>query len=200
MVSAASEQHVGPFNPEKARLFVAGRESVALELASYLQTGKQKLHEARQQGLIDRKTAKRIFSGIADSEEALVRERTALAKNRIKIEYGILSHPTHATVAEAYLASLVETLPEPTGAPVKKQGPRANSDQEQFKRLVRRAYVPTLDDFSSDAPFRDPAWIWCPVTKAWHQSLAMKTAQLVPCSIGELNASYIFGLPQDEGW
>ena len=70
------------------------------------------------------------------------KERAALAKNRTKVECGKLSHPTHSKIGEAYLAFLVDSLSEPSGARVKKQGKRDKHEHELFKKLVRKAYSP----------------------------------------------------------
>lgn len=45
-------------------------------------------------------------------DAAFLNERAALARNRMKLEFGILSHPTHARIGEAYVAAIVESLPE----------------------------------------------------------------------------------------
>lgn len=44
--------------------------------------------------MLQQQIAKKILSGIEDLDTALLRERVTLAKNRIKVEYGTLSHTT----------------------------------------------------------------------------------------------------------
>lgn len=125
----------------------------------------------------------------------------ALARNRVKVEHGILSHPTHARIGEAYLASFVASLPEPAGARIQKLGPRGKHDQESFKRLIRNAYSPQKGNKNYDASdTEDLSLLWCPVTREWYETEYVTTAHLVPYAIGEIIASYIFGLPIGEGW
>lgn len=129
-----------------------------------------------------------------------LKERAALARNRMKLEFGILSHPTHARIGEAYLAVIVESLPELAGARLNRQRSRDKYDQEQFKALVRQAYTFTKETPAYDPPRSDPPMLWCPITRAWHDTMNMTTVHIVPCGIGEINAAYNFGLPADEGW
>lgn len=51
-------------------------------------------------------TGKRLLSGNENLDAALLKVRAALAKNRVKAEYGILSYPTHSRIGEAYLGAL----------------------------------------------------------------------------------------------
>jgi hypothetical protein len=84
---------------------------------------------------------KRLFSEVDELDDIVTVERAALARNRIKLEFGILSHSCHARIGEAYLTALVDNLPEPFGARIKKRGRRDKIDQEIFKNLVRNAYT-----------------------------------------------------------
>lgn len=113
-------------------------------------------------------------------DAAFLNERAALARNRMKLEFGILSHPTHARIGEAYVAAIVESLPELVGARLKKQRSRDKYDQEQFKALVRQAYTPTNETPAYDPPYSDPPMLWCPITRAWHDTMSMTTAHIVP--------------------
>lgn len=198
--SASSDVEVANFQPGVARRFVDEREPIAEDLATHLKACRSKIREAQSQGVLLQPIAKRLLSGIEDLDAALLKERAALAKNRIKVEYGILSHPTHSRLGEAYLAALADSLPEPSGARVKKQGQRNKHEHELFKNLVRNAYSPQKGDEGYDAPDSDLHLVWCPVTQAWHEAASVTTAHLVPYAIGELNAAYIFGLPVGDGW
>lgn len=141
-VSTSSQELIESFSPEAAQKYVTEREPLTEDLADHLKACRTKLREARETGTVDTKTAKRMLSGIEDLDATLLNERAALARNRIKLEYGILSHPTHARIGEAYLAAVVQNLPEPAGARIKRQGARDGNDQQQFKILVREAYTP----------------------------------------------------------
>lgn len=198
--SASSDEEIANFQPELAKRFVDEREPITEDLATHLKACRTKIREAQSQGVLPLPNAKRLLSGIEDLDAALLKERAALAKNRMKVEYGILSHPTHSRLGEAYLAALVESLPEPSGARVKKQGKRDKHEHELFKKLVRRAYSPQKGGQGYDSPDTVLHVLWCPVTQAWHEASNVKTAHLVPYAIGEVNAAYIFGLPIGEGW
>lgn len=198
--SASSDKEIANFQPGLAKRFVDEREPITEDLATHLKACRTNIREAQSQGVLPLPNAKRLLSGIEDLDAALLKERAALAKNRMKVEYGILSHPTHLRLGEAYLAALVESLPEPSGARVKKQGKRDKHEHELFKKLVRKAYSPQKGDPSYDAPDTDLHLLWCPVTQAWHEASNVRTAHLVPYAIGEVNAAYIFGLPVGDGW
>lgn len=199
-VSTSSQELIESFNPEAAQRFVAERESLTEDLADHLKACRTKLREARDTGIVDKKSAKRMLSGIEDLDATLLKERAALARNRIKLEYGILSHPTHARIGEAYLAAVVQNLPEPAGARLKRHGARDGNDQQQFKILVREAYTPAKGSSQYNPPFEEPAHLWCPVTRAWHDVMNTTIAHIVPYGIGEFNAAYIFGVPVEDGW
>lgn len=198
--SASSDKEIANYQPALAKSFVDEREPITEDLANHLKACRTKIREAQSQGVLPLSNTKRLLSGIEDLDAALLRERAALAKNRMKVEYGILSHPTHSRLGEAYLAALVESLPEPSGARVKKQGKRDKREHELFKALVRKAYSPQKGDQEYDAPDSDLQLLWCPVTQAWHEAPNVRTAHIVPYAIGEVNAAYIFGLPVGDGW
>lgn len=199
-VSASSQEIITSFSPEAAEKFVTEREPLTEDLATHLKACRSKVREARQGNQLDRKTTKRVLSGIEELDAALLKERAALANNRAKLEFGILSHRTHARIGEAYLAALVENLPEPAGARIKKQRARDSYDQDQFKTLVRQAYTPDVGSPQHDAPDLPFDLAWCPVTRAWHPLANTRVAHIVPYGIGEFNAAYIFGVPVEEGW
>lgn len=118
------------------------REPIAEDLATHLKACWSKIREAHSQGMLQQPMTKTFLSGIEDLDVALLKGRAPLVKNRIKVEYGILSHLTHSRLGGAYLAALVESLPEPSGARVKGQGQGNNHEHELFKNLVRNAYSP----------------------------------------------------------
>lgn len=109
--SASSDKAIANFQPGLAKRFVDEREPITEDLAAHLKACRTKIREAQSQGVLPLPNAKRLLSGIEDLDAALLKERAALAKNRMKVEYGILSRPTHSRLGEAYLAALVESLP-----------------------------------------------------------------------------------------
>ncbi|MCJ1263820.1 hypothetical protein MMC22_003690 [Lobaria immixta] len=179
---ASSQLLIGSFAPEAAQKFVAKREQLTEELAVHLKACRTKIREAQEHDLADRKTSKRMLSSIEELDAMLLNERAALARNRVKLEFGILSYPTHARIGEAYLATIVENLPQLSGARVTKQRARDTCDQHQFRHC------------------EDPPMLWFPVTRAWHDVMNTTVAHIVPSRIGGFNAAYIFGVPVEEGW
>ena len=200
--SASSQLLLESFSPSRAKEYVANREPLLEDLAMHHKSCRNVLRKLNETKSIDKPTMKRLLSGIEELDAILLQERAALARNRVKLEYGILSHPTHARIGEAYLGALVDRLPEPAGAKFKKPGARNNNDQEQFRNLVRNASTPKKGSPEYDAPKTNLPLplMWCPVTNAWHEQAHTTVAHIVPYGIGEFNASYIFGLPLDEGW
>ncbi len=190
-VRAVSEKFIGSFSPEIARSFVDERLSLTNDLADHIKESRNKVRVAREQHLLDNPTAKRLLFRMEEEDAALLKERAALARHRAKLEFGILSHATDARIGEAYLAALAESLPDSTGA---------RTEQEQFKRLLRQAYTPMEGSAEYDPPYLDPPHFWCPVTRQWHDTNAVRAAHIVPSAIGEANAAYVFGLAPDEGW
>lgn len=102
-----------------------------------------------------------------DFDADLLKECTALAKNRVKLEYGMLAHPMHARMGEAYHNANVSDRPEPASATVNKQGSYDKGDQQQFKSLLIQAYSPL-----EGAP--DSALWW---------KISMRAAHIVPMGL-----------------
>lgn len=192
-VSGQSQEQLGSFSPPRAQGFIEQRESIVEELASHLKSSRAAVREARANNIVDRPTAKRLLSGMEDVDADILKERAALAKNRVKLKYAILSHPSHARMGDAYMSAIVEKLPDPAGATTSVQGSRDKQDQAQFRSLLIQAYSPAELATSADA-------VWCPVSHNWLANAAIRAAHIVPYAIGEVNASYIFGLRPEEGY
>lgn len=150
--SAFSDEAIRKFDPKNAQKYVSERERLAEEVASHIKACRNKVREAQENKLVDRNNAKKLLCGMEEFDAALLKERAALARHRMKLEFGILSHPTPARIGEAYLAAIVESLPESAGERLKKQGSRDKYFQEQFKALVRQAYTPTKETPAYDPP------------------------------------------------
>ena len=200
--SASSQLRLDSFSPSRAKEYVGNREPLLEDLAMHHKACRNELRNLKETKSVDRSTMKRILSDVDGIDQIVLRERAALARDRVKLENGIMAHPTHGRIGEAYLAALVDRLPEPAGARFKKLEGRSDTDNEQFRKLVRNAYIPTVGSPAHDAPESDlpGPLMWCPVTKDWHQPNHTTVAHIVPYGIGEFNASYIFGLSMDEGW
>lgn len=194
-LSAKSNEVVEAGNEEQAREYVTSRKKLANDGAFWLKKSKNIVETLRRENILDRPTAKRAHKELDECDKALLQERAALAANRVKVQYGILSHTSHARIGEAYLAAIVESLPEPAGAQIKKQGARDRSDQTSFRNRVLAAYNPPGTD--SDP---DNVESWCPVSKRLFMEQNVIAAHIVPYSIGEVNAAYLFGLDPEAGY
>lgn len=112
------------------------------DLAAHLKAYRSKIREAQDQDLVNKPQAKRLLSGSENLDAAILKVRAALAKNRIKVEYGILSYPTHLRIGEAYLAALAGAVRSQDY----KEALRNKHDQELFRNLVRNVYSPQKGD------------------------------------------------------
>ena len=193
VVSDSSLQKLGPFNPPRARQFLDLRDAWIEEVASHSTSSRSAVRDARASNVVDRPTAKRLLSGMEEYDAGILKERAALAKNRVKLEYAILAHPAHARIGEAYLSAIVERLLNPAGATTNVQGSRDKHDQEQFRWLLAQACSPI------ESPHYEGA-LYCPVTRQWHDEDLIIASHIVPYAIGEVNVSYIFGLRPEEGY
>lgn len=194
-LSAKSNEIVEAGNEEQAREYVNSRKKLANDGAFWLKKSKNVVKELRKENILDQSTAKRRHKELDECDKALLQERAALAANRVKVQYGILSHTSHARIGEAYLAAIVESLPEPAGAHIKKQGATDNFDQTSFRKRTLAAYNPSGTD-------RDPDNVrsWCPVSRNLYLEEDVIAAHIVPYSIGEVNAAYLFGLDPELGY
>ena len=194
-VSATSQERIELNNDKQAKNYVETRQSCADDAAVCLKKSKNAVKELREQGVLERSVAKRAHKELDDSDKELLKERAALAANRVKLQYGILAHPTHSRIGEAYLAAIVESLPEPAGARVLKHGPRSGTDQSSFRQKLMDNYNPP--DWNKD-PLE--AVGWCPVTKEWINPEFLTAALIVPYALGNLNVAYLFGLDPQDGY
>lgn len=176
--SSEYEKELGSFNPQRVRNFLDKRESIVEQVGRHLKSSRTAVRNARDTRAIDNFTAERILLDIEDLDAAILKERAALAKNRKKLEYTILGHPADASIGEVYLSAVcVEQVP----------------DRVQFESLLTQAYSPAKRAPGDDAR-------WCPISKEWHMSAAIRAVQFVPCGIGEVNASYIFDSMPEKGY
>lgn len=105
VLSGTSQKELGSFSPLKAQKFLEERECIVAELATHLKTSRTAVKDAEATNMVDRSTAKRLLLGTEDFDAAILKERAALAKSRMKLEYTILEHPTYARIGEAYLSA-----------------------------------------------------------------------------------------------
>lgn len=194
-VSAKSREAVESTNENQAREYVESRERLADEATFLLKMSKIVVGNLRHDKVLDRPSAKRAHKELDDCDKAILQERAVLAANRVKVRYGILSHPSHARIGEAYLSAIMESLPELAGARLRKQGARESSDQSSFRRRALTFY--NLLGYDSNPNLVES---WCPISKMMLPAEHVTAAHIVPYAIGEVNAAYLFGLDVEEGY
>lgn len=99
--SAFSDEVIRNFDPKNAQKYVAERERLAEEVASHITACRNKVRGAQENKLVDRNNAKKLLCGMEEFDASLLKERAALARNRMKLEFVILSHPTPVRIGEA---------------------------------------------------------------------------------------------------
>lgn len=135
-ISASSDENIQYNNQQQAESYVENRQNLVDDAAICIKHCKNVVKELRNNQQLDRPTAKRAHKELDESDVELLKERATLAANRVKLTYGILAHPTHSRLGEAYLSCIVENLPEPAGARFHKQGSRSGTDQSNFRQRV----------------------------------------------------------------
>ncbi len=196
-ISAMSDEAVGSGH-ETPRAFVKERENFANDAAALIKASRAGVDSLVSECKMNRKDAGQAKKELEASDRMLLKERAVLATNKVRVEYGILAHPSHARLGEAYLAAVVENLQGPARAAVQEQGPWDSGDQANFRARLIKNYCPLEAQLDpNDTNF---AGRWCPVTGTYHDDRHVKAAHIVPYSIGEGNAAYLFGLDPETGY
>lgn len=101
------------------------RKPTLEDLASHLKADRSNMREEKSKEVFQQPIAKnKLLSGIEDLDPTFIKKRAALAKNRIKVEYGILSHTAPLTLGEAPLTALYRSR---RGQEFKNKGRRRNA-------------------------------------------------------------------------
>ena len=195
----SSDEPIGD-EPEKTSLYINQRQELVEDLEAHLKEARKIVREARTElsSGHQRNELKRALTELDESDSILLKERTALAADRIRVKYGVLGQLSHVKIGEAYMMAVTENLPEPADSSYKKKHGRSGADQTSFRNRIIKAYntegckiLETPPEFQT---------IWCPVSGKEFEASAMKAAHIVPHSIGETNAAYLFGSKLDEGY
>jgi hypothetical protein len=175
-ISQSSEENVNN-SPERARAYVDRRQEVLEDAAKLARESRALVRTLRDEGKIDKRLAERAYAEIEESDSAIMKERAYLAANRVKAEFRISSHPSHARIGEAYLVQITSSLEKPAGARIN-DFTRESTDQSSFKARLKVAYSPPRlpdDDGRPEIP------MWCPVRGAF--SGWVTAAHIVPAAI-----------------
>lgn len=129
---------------------------------------------------------------LEEQDKLSVKERAVLARKRARLEVK-LEDSTRTYVGDAYVAALTSMMDPPRDANLELvRGSRSKHEQLDFRERVLRYYDAQDPD--------DEDGFWCPISQRYVHKTDAVAAHIVPHAIGEENASYIFGLPRDQGW
>ncbi|KAJ9641486.1 hypothetical protein H2199_005456 [Coniosporium tulheliwenetii] len=190
--NSATSLEIVTMNEEQSRHYIDEREHLANDATVLIKKSRAFVNDMSDQGHLDPSTSKRVRDDLESQESQLVKERTAVATRRAKLEFGIMTHASHSRLGEAYLACLAEKLDLPSGARLEKG--RESGDQSNFRKFLRLTYTPP--------GFDDPRLpkSWCHVTGQHLRDEEIKAAHIYPVAAGEVTAAYIFGLDVEDGY
>lgn len=205
-ISDSSDELIGD-GEERTTTYINQRQAVVDAVEKHINKARRILSEERTQLLAGprRNELKRALRELDESDSMLLNERTALAAHRIRVKYSVLGHPSNVKIGEAYLMAITENLPEPAEASYRKKHARASADQTSFRNRLIKAYnakgSKILEtQLKTPTVFLKQPEIWCPVAGETFKASEMKAAHIVPYSIGETNAAYLFGSEVSAGY
>jgi hypothetical protein len=201
-ISDSSDEPIGD-EPDKTSLYINQRQELVEDLEAHLNEARKIVREARTElsSGHQKNKLKRALTELDQTDSILLKERAALAADRIRVKYGVLGQPSHVKIGEAYMMAITENLPEPADSSYKKKHGRSGADQTSFRNRLIKAYNTEGSKILETPPeFQITNKIWCPVSGKEFEASTMKAAHIVPYSIGETNAAYLFGSKLDEGY
>jgi hypothetical protein len=199
-ISDSSDEPIGD-DPDKTSLYINQRQELVEDLGVHIKEARKIVREARTElsSGHQRNELKKALTELDKTDSILLKERTALAADRIRVKYGVLGRPSHVKIGQAYMMAITENFPEPAESSYKKKHGRSGTDQTSFRNRVIKAYN-TEGSKILETPSLFTNKIWCPVSGKEFEASAMKAAHIIPHSIGETNAAYLFGSKLDEGY
>ena len=199
-ISDSSDEPIGD-EPDKTSLYINERQGLVEDLEAHLNEARKIVREARTEFSSghQRNELKRALTELDQTDSILLKERAALAADPIRVKYGVLGQLSHVKIGEAYMMAITENLPEPAES-YKKKHRRPGADQTSFRNRLIKAYNTEGSKILEMPPLFQTSKIWCPVFGKEFDLLVMKAAHIVPYSIGETNAAYLFGTKLDEGY
>ncbi|KAJ9501695.1 hypothetical protein H2202_002657 [Exophiala xenobiotica] len=198
-ISASSDEQIGD-EPSRTIRYIDQRETLVEDLDVHLKEGRRMVRETMDQASRpERKELKRTLTELDQSDSIVLKERAALAANRVRVEYSMQGQASSVKIGEAYRIAITDTLPEPADASYNKQQKRSPSDQSSFRNRLIKTYCSEGSRYLETPEFSSTK-IWCPISGREFYGDSMKAAHIVPHSIGEANAAYLFGLKPYEGF
>jgi hypothetical protein len=202
-ISDSSDKPIGD-DPDKTSDYLDRRQELVEDIEAHVKEIRKSIREARALKEISSGSQinelKRAFIELDECDKILLRERTALAAARIRVKYDVLSQPSYVKIGEAYMMAITENLPEPADSSYKKKHSRSGSDQTSFRNRLIKAYNIKGSEILATPPEFQMNKIWCPVSGVEFEASTMKAAHIVPHSIGEMNAAYLFGSDLSEAY
>ncbi|KIW63917.1 hypothetical protein PV04_08881 [Phialophora macrospora] len=201
-ISDSSDEPIGD-EPDRASLYIDQRQELIEDIERHNKEARKIVRETytRLPPGPERNVLKRALTELEANDPIILKERAALAANRMRVKYSVLGRQSSAKIGEAYMMALTDNLPEPANSSYKKKHARSGADQSSFRNRLIKTYdangakiLEVPRDFLKYQP------IWCPISGKEHAPALMKAAHIVPYSIGETNAAYLFGVKPHEGY
>ena len=177
---------------ERISHYIDRRQELVEDIDAHFKDARNVIREARK-GLPpghQKNDLTRALAEINDTDGMLLKERYALVADRTRVKYNMLGQPDHVKLRAAYLMAIAEST--------KKHGRLATDRRSLRNRLIKTYCSNSSTILESSELF--PENIWCPVFGKSFFTFMVKAAHIVPQSIGETNAAYLFGSQIEEGF
>ncbi|KAL6245283.1 hypothetical protein RBB50_008058 [Rhinocladiella similis] len=198
-MSNSSAESTGD-DPVRVSAYIQKRESFVNDLQHHLKEVRKVTIQAYEMATErdTRTDLKRILERLDVDDGAVLRERAALAANRIRIEYGMRGQLNYIKLGESYIMALTQSLPAPSGSSYSKK--RSGTEQSSFRSRLIKTYQFEGSQSLETIQTTERNSVWCPISRRYHQQDLMKASHILPCSLGEANVSYLFGMKPSEGY
>lgn len=195
-ISDSSEEYVGD-DLARTSLYIDQRQDLVEDLNAHIQKAREAVNLARVSSSRGQNNElKRALKELDETDSVLLKERAALAADRMRVIYRIHGQPGDVKIGEAYRMAITDHFEDPADASYKRPRQRSPNDQSSFRNRLLKAYQPESSRAIGEP---DANAIWCPISRRELDPLLVKAAHIIPYSIGEANAAYLFGTRLDEG-
>ena len=102
-ISDSSDKPIGD-DPDKTSLYINQRQELVEDLGVHIKEARKIVREARTElsSGHQRNELKRALTELDETDSILLKERTALAADRIRVKYSVLGRPSHVKIGQAY--------------------------------------------------------------------------------------------------
>ena len=182
--SASSNSTAGTTGSSKSLEFLHGRQELLTALNKEWLNVEEGLIEALQALTIDEKTFKEELSRVKKHRFRIISEQIQLSRNVTQME-GRLEGRNEPDWPAAYMELLVKTFKDDLQHKCHPIDQRDSKEHVPWKHAVR-LYYNSLNHENKEL-------VWCAILQKYYHSITMKTAHIVPHSIGYENVGHIFG-------